>query len=90
MKRERERESKNTSVTIWESTEQQINTTIQVNTAIQQINFTSDLDQAGQTAMYFIIEEAKKTVLDFSQGTVRVLWMCSTIIFLFWYNISMK
>ena len=58
--RERERESKNTSVTIWESTEQQINTTIQVNTAIQQINFTSDLDQAGQTAMYFVIEEAKK------------------------------
>ena len=28
--------------------------------AIQQINFTANLDQAGQTTMYFIIEEAKK------------------------------
>ena len=27
---------------------------------IQQINFTGNLDGAGQTAMYFIIEEAKK------------------------------
>ena len=25
--------------------------------------------------MFFIIEEAKETVLDFSQGTVKVLWM---------------
>ena len=40
---------------------------------IQQINFTANLDRAGQTAMYFIIEEAKKTILDFSQGTVKVL-----------------
>ena len=41
--------------------------------AIQQINFTANLDRAGQRAMYFIIEEAKETVSDFSQGTVRVL-----------------
>ena len=41
--------------------------------AIQQINFTGSLDRAGQTAMYFIIEEAKETILDFSQGTARVL-----------------
>ena len=40
--------------------------------AIQQINFTANLDRAGNT-MFFIIEEAKKTVLDFSQGTVKVL-----------------
>ena len=40
---------------------------------IQQINFTANLDRAGQTAMYFIIEEEKKTILDFSQGTVKVL-----------------
>ena len=33
--------------------------------AIQQINITANLDQDGQTAMYFIIEEAKETVLDF-------------------------
>ena len=40
---------------------------------IQQTNFTADLDRAGNTTMFFIIEEAKETVLDFSQGTVKVL-----------------
>ena len=25
--------------------------------------------------MFFIIEESKETVLDFSQGTVKVLWV---------------
>ena len=41
--------------------------------AIQQINFTANLDQAGEKRMFFIPEEAKETVLDFSEGTVRVL-----------------
>ena len=41
--------------------------------AIQQINFTPNLDRAGNTTMFFIIEEAKETVLDFSQRTVKVL-----------------
>ena len=41
--------------------------------AIQQISFTVTLDRAGNTIMFFIIEEAKETVLDFSQGTVKVL-----------------
>ena len=41
--------------------------------AIQQINFTANLDRAGNTTMFFIIEEAKETVLDFSQETVKVL-----------------
>ena len=41
--------------------------------AIQQINFTANLDCAGNTAMFFIIEEAKETVLDFSQIAVKVL-----------------
>ena len=41
--------------------------------AIQQINFQANLDRAGNTRIYFILEEAKKTVLDFSQGTVKVL-----------------
>ena len=41
--------------------------------AIQQINFTANLDRAGQTAMYFIIDKANETILYFSQGTVRVL-----------------
>ena len=41
--------------------------------AIQQINFTANLDRAGNTRVYFILEEAKETLLDFSQGTVKVL-----------------
>ena len=40
--------------------------------AIQQINFTGNLDRAGNTRIYFILEEAKKTILDFSKGTVKV------------------
>ena len=41
--------------------------------AIQQINFTGNLDRAGHTKMLFIYEKAKETVLDYSQGTIRVL-----------------
>ena len=41
--------------------------------AIQQINFTANLNRAGNKRIYFILEEAKETVLDFSQGTVKVL-----------------
>ena len=41
--------------------------------AIQQINFTANLDRAGNTTMFFVIEEAKETVLNFSQETVKVL-----------------
>ena len=41
--------------------------------AIQQIIFTANLDKAGNTRIYFILEEAKETILDFSQGTVKVL-----------------
>ena len=40
---------------------------------IQQINFTANLDRAGNPRVYFILEEAKETVLDFSQGIVKVL-----------------
>ena len=40
---------------------------------IQQINFTANLDRAGNTTMLFIIEEAKETVLDFSQETIKEL-----------------
>ena len=42
-------------------------------TNIQQINFTGNLDQAGNKTMFFIIEEAKETILDFSQESVKVL-----------------
>ena len=51
--------------------------------AIQQINFAANLDQDRNKTMFFIIDEAKETVLDFSRGTVKVLWMCSTILFCF-------
>ena len=40
--------------------------------AIQQINFTANLDRAGNTTMFFIIEEVKETVLEFSRGTVKL------------------
>ena len=40
---------------------------------IQQINFTANLDRAGNTRIYFILEEAKETVSDFSKGTVKAL-----------------
>ena len=45
--------------------------------AIQQINLTANLNKSGNITMFFIIEEAKETVLDFSQGFMKVLWMLS-------------
>ena len=41
--------------------------------AVQQINFTANLDRGGNTTMFSIIEEAKETIFEFSQGTVKVL-----------------
>ena len=41
--------------------------------ANQQINFTANLDRAGNTKIYFILEEARETKLDCSHGTVKVL-----------------
>ena len=46
---------------------------------IQEINFTASLDRAGNTTMFFIIEEARETVFEFSQGTVKVLWVQSIV-----------
>ena len=40
--------------------------------AIQQINFTRNLEEVGNTTMFFITEEAKETILDFLLGTKRV------------------
>ena len=39
--------------------------------AIQQINFTGNLDRSGITQMFFIIEEVKETVLDFQKEQVK-------------------
>ena len=41
--------------------------------AIQQINFTANLDRVGNTTIFFVIEEAKGTIFEFSQGIVKVL-----------------
>ena len=40
---------------------------------IQQIDSTVNLDRAGNTIIYFILKETKETILDFSQGTVKLL-----------------
>ena len=40
--------------------------------AIQQINFTANVNRAN-TRIYFILEEPKETIFEFSQGTVKVL-----------------
>ena len=53
--------------------------------AMQQINFTGNLDWEASAIMLFIIEEVKETILDFLQGTGKVLWM--RFIILFWSNI---
>ena len=50
---------------------------------MQQLNFIGNLAREGNTntKMFPIIEEAKETVLDCSQGTMEVLCMFSTIYF---------
>ena len=53
--------------------------------AIQQINFTENLDRAGQTTMFSSLkkQKKKKNILVFWLGNINVLWMCSTILFCF-------
>ena len=43
--------------------------------AIQKINFTGNLvwDLKANTTIFLVTDEAKETISDFSQGTVRVL-----------------
>ena len=41
--------------------------------AIQQITFDGNLDRAKGSTIFFIIEEAKEMVCDFSKDTVKVL-----------------
>ena len=40
--------------------------------AIQQINFTANLDRVN-TRFYFNLEEAKEIIFEFSQGIVKIL-----------------
>ena len=41
--------------------------------AIQEIDFTANLDRDGDTTIFFIIEEMKESIIGFSQGTIKVL-----------------
>ena len=42
--------------------------------AIQQINCTGNLNREEGATVFFIAEEVKERVLNFSKGTVKVLW----------------
>ena len=48
--------------------------------AIQRVNFSVNFDRAGKESMYFIAEEAKKILLDFSQGTTKIFWIYFALI----------
>ena len=48
--------------------------------SMQQINFTGNLKRGEDATMFYIIEEAKGTILDFSKGNVKVLWIYFTLI----------
>ena len=41
--------------------------------AIQQTNFTANLDRVGNTTIFVIIKEAKEIIFEFSQGTIKFL-----------------
>ena len=58
--------------------------------AIQQINFTRNLTRPGDARTYLIIEEAKEKIVDFSKGTVKVLWFHFVLININtkWFNIT--
>ena len=47
---------------------------------MQQINFNGNLSRAKGATMFFIIEEAKETIIDFPKGTVKVLWFYFVLI----------
>ena len=47
----------------------------------QKIIFTTNLDKVEDTRIYFILEEAKETKLNFLRRTVKVLYICYRIIF---------
>ena len=42
-------------------------------TAIKQTNFTGNLDLAANFIVFFILEEARETILDFSKRGVTIL-----------------
>ena len=48
--------------------------------AIQQSNFIGNLSGSNNRGMFYITEEEKETILDFSQGTAKVLLFCFVLI----------
>ena len=40
---------------------------------MQQINFTENLDQPGETTMFFIIEEVKEAILFFTRNRESIV-----------------
>ena len=40
---------------------------------IEQTNFTRNIDQVEKTTMFFIIEKAKETILNFTRNRERVI-----------------
>ena len=52
---------------------------------IQQINFAENISVNNNRLIFFIIEEWKETILDFSQGNVNVLEFYFAL-----YNINIK
>ena len=48
--------------------------------ALRQIKFNGNLDRHGDTTMFFITEEEKRTILDLSKGTVGILWIYLALI----------
>ena len=65
------------------SKQQALNTNLKV---IQQNNITGNLDQAEQTGMYFITEEEKESILNLSEGTVKLLQFYLTCYKMMQYN----
>ena len=48
--------------------------------AIHQISFTSNLDRDRDTTMFSFTEEVKETILDFSQKSLKALWVSSYVL----------
>ena len=49
----------------------------------KQYNTLISLDQTGNKTILLILEKSKETLLQFSQGPLRALWMCFINIFYF-------
>ena len=46
---------------------------LDANPKVIQINFSGSLEETAM--IFFIVEEVKETILDFSKGATRVLWI---------------